>query len=145
MSTSYSLVLALALPCHTGPASELIPPNTCAPSQLALATLFNDAAKGSCALSFDEVRDSGSSNREFQYLSQGLVVTRTCRGLAHSVFLLSMFLSDVIKAGFTFARSTGAPGDQKDVHTHNINKHTNRGPLSSEEWARSRSLKYSHT
>ena len=113
MSTSYSLVLALALPCHTGPASELIPPNTCAPSQLALATLFNDAAKGSCALSFDEVRDSGSSNREFQYLSQGLVVTRTCRGLAHSVFLLSMFLSDVIKPALRLHVAQGHPGTER--------------------------------
>ena len=32
-----------------------------------------------------------------------------------------------------FARSTGAPGGQKDIHTHDINiyMYTDRGPLSS--------------
>ena len=72
--------------------------------KLALAAC-NDAANGSCTLSVDEVRDRGSPSLEWQHTSQGLLVTRRQRGPAQ--------VTRCDRAGFTFAYSVGARGDQK--------------------------------
>jgi len=76
---------------------------------LALVASFNDATNGTCSQSIDEVKDRGSPNRESQYPSQGLVVTLR----ASSLRLPSLQVTGCDLAGFTFARSARARGDQK--------------------------------
>ena len=81
----------------------------------------NDAANGSCPLSADEVRDRGSPNREWKNTSQGLLVTH------REVQLTQSFR--VTGAGFTFARSAGAPGDQNAVSPDEIYIYIYGNPL----------------
>ena len=66
---------------------------------------------GSCALRVDEVRDRGSPSCEWQYTSQSLLVTRREAQLTFPVFRVA----GCDRAGFTFARSAGARGDQNAV------------------------------
>ena len=63
------------------------------------------------ALSIDEVRGRGSPNRESQHTSQGLL------GDVHS---LSLSVTGCDRAGFTFACSEGARGDQSLHRRMNI-------------------------
>jgi len=65
-------ILALALSRHT--TSKLVPSVPVSPKlHVALAACNN----ASCTLSVDELRNGGSPNRETQYSSQGLLVTRS--------------------------------------------------------------------
>ena len=111
----------------------------------------NDAANGSCPLSVDEVRDGGSPNRESQYTSQGLLVTRRKVQLARSLQVsgcdragYTLYIEIRSSRGTRWARSPKhiEGGSSRGTRWSRSPKYIEGGSSRGTRWARSRSPKY---